>query len=80
MKSTAIKVIALLLTACVFLGVTSCSLFGGAEEETTEATTREERNKVFIYQEDVERFAEGINEVLSYMRERADLTPKYKEE
>lgn len=41
MKSTAIKVIALLLTACVFLGVTSCSLFGGAEEETTEATTRE---------------------------------------
>ena len=39
-----------------------------------------ERNKVFIYQEDVERFAEGINEVLSYMRERADLTPKYKEE
>lgn len=41
MKSTAIKIIALMLTACVFLGVTSCSLFGGAEEETTEATTRE---------------------------------------
>ena len=40
MKSTTIKIIALLLTACVFLGVTSCSLFGGGnEEETTEATT-----------------------------------------
>lgn len=40
MKSTTIKILALLLTACVFLGVTSCSLFGGgAEEETTEPTT-----------------------------------------
>ncbi len=40
MKSTTIKIVALLLTACVFLGVTSCSLFGGgAEEETTEPTT-----------------------------------------
>ncbi|MBQ5825642.1 MAG: hypothetical protein IIW48_12665 [Clostridia bacterium] len=40
MKSTTIKILALVLTACVFLGVTSCSLFGGgAEEETTEPTT-----------------------------------------
>lgn len=40
MKSNTIKILALLLTACVFLGVTSCSLTGsGNEEETTEPTT-----------------------------------------
>ena len=39
MKSKTIKILALLLTACVFLGVTSCSGGSGAEEETTEATT-----------------------------------------
>lgn len=40
MKSKTIKILAILLTACVFLGVTSCSSIGGGEEETT-ATTRE---------------------------------------
>ncbi len=40
MKSTSIKIIAILLTAAVFLGVASCSAFGGGnEEETTEPTT-----------------------------------------
>lgn len=39
MKSKTIKILALLLTACVFLGVTSCSGGSGGEEETTEATT-----------------------------------------
>lgn len=39
MKSTTLKILALLLTACVFLGVASCSNGGGNEEETTEATT-----------------------------------------
>lgn len=38
MKSSTLKILALLLTACVFLGVTSCSTSGN-EEETTEATT-----------------------------------------
>ena len=42
--------------------------------------TATERNKVFIYQEDIEHFAESMEEVLAYMRERADLSPKYKEE
>ena len=41
MKSTTIKILALLLTACVFLGVTSCSLFGGDDDgETTETTIK----------------------------------------
>lgn len=40
MKSKTIKILAILLTACVFLGVASCSGVGGGEEETTE-TTRE---------------------------------------
>lgn len=39
-----------------------------------------ERNKVFVYQEDVERFAEGMEEVLAYMREHADLSPKHLDE
>lgn len=39
MKSTTLKILALLLTACVFLGVASCSSSGSDEEETTEATT-----------------------------------------
>ena len=42
--------------------------------------TATERNKVFIYQEDIEHFAESMEEVLAYMRERADLSPKRKEE
>lgn len=42
--------------------------------------TATERNKVFIYQEDIEHFAESMEEVLVYMRERADLSPKHKEE
>jgi hypothetical protein len=29
-----------------------------------------ERNKVFIYEEDLEKFADGIQEVIQYMRER----------
>ncbi len=39
MKSTTIKVLAILMTFAVLLGVTSCSLTGENEEETTEATT-----------------------------------------
>ncbi len=27
-----------------------------------------ERNKVFVYQEDIEKFTEGLTEVLEYMR------------
>lgn len=27
-----------------------------------------ERNKVFVYQEDLEKFTDGLNEVLAYMR------------
>ena len=42
--------------------------------------TATERNKVFIYQEDIEHFAESMEEVLAYMCERADLSPKRKEE
>ena len=33
-----------------------------------------ERNKVFIYEEDLEKFADGIQEVIQYMRERVDST------
>lgn len=33
-----------------------------------------ERNKVFIYQEDIEKFAESMEEVLHFMRERMDKT------
>lgn len=29
-----------------------------------------ERNKVFIYEEDLEKFADGIQEVIQYMREQ----------
>ena len=33
-----------------------------------------ERNKVFIYEEDLDKFADGIQEVIQYMRERVDST------
>lgn len=39
MKSRTIKILALLLTACVFLGVSACNGTGGDDETTTEATT-----------------------------------------
>ncbi len=51
MKSTAIKVIALLLTACVFLGVTSCSLF--KEEEPEETTTLPSATPLMLEDEEV---------------------------
>lgn len=31
-----------------------------------------ERNKVFVYQEDLEKFADGMEEVLQYMRSRME--------
>ena len=35
-----------------------------------------ERNKVFIYEEDLEKFADGIQEVIQYMRERVSESDK----
>lgn len=35
-----------------------------------------ERNKVFIYEEDLEKFADGIQEVIQYMRERVGESDK----
>lgn len=38
-----------------------------------------ERNKVFIYEEDLEKFADGIQEVMQYMRERVGKSDKDEE-
>ena len=35
-----------------------------------------ERNRVFIYEEDLEKFADGIQEVIQYMRERVGESDK----
>lgn len=35
-----------------------------------------ERNKVFVYQEDLEKFTEGLTEVVEYMRSTAAAQPK----
>lgn len=37
-------------------------------KKITPTGTVNERNKVFVYQEDVEKFAESMGEVLHYMR------------
>ena len=37
-------------------------------KKITPTGTVNERNKVFVYQEDVEKFAESMEEVLHYMR------------
>ncbi len=39
MKATTLKILSLIMMFAVLIGVTSCSLTGGDEEETTEATT-----------------------------------------
>ncbi len=62
MKSTAIKVIALLLTACVFLGVTSCSLF--KEEEPEETTTLPSATPLMLENEEVLAYFNAVMEKL----------------
>ena len=35
---------------------------------TQDGSTVNERNKVFVYQEDINKFTEGLNEVIDYIR------------
>ena len=35
---------------------------------TQDGSTVNERNKVFVYQEDINKFTEGLNEVVDYIR------------
>lgn len=35
---------------------------------TQDGSTVNERNKVFVYQEDIDKFTEGLNEVIDYIR------------
>lgn len=35
---------------------------------TQDGNTVNERNKVFVYQEDIDKFTEGLNEVIKYIR------------
>ena len=35
---------------------------------TQDGSTVNERNKVFVYQEDIDKFTEGLNEVVDYIR------------
>ena len=35
---------------------------------TQDGSTVNERNKVFVYQEDIDKFTEGLNEVIEYIR------------
>ena len=35
---------------------------------TQDGNTVNERNKVFVYQEDIDKFTEGLNEVIEYIR------------
>ena len=37
-------------------------------KKLTQSGTVNERNKVFVYQEDIDKFAEGLSEVVEYMR------------
>lgn len=45
-------------------------------KKITASGTITERNKVFIYQEDITKFADGLEEVLTYLRKHVDLSPK----
>ena len=39
---------------------------------TRDGNVVNERNKVFVYQEDIEKFADGMAEVIDYIRSRAN--------
>ena len=61
MKSKTIKILAILLTACVFLGVTSCSSLFATEEETTEA-----RSDSAVKLDQLATLGEGNKQVINY--------------
>ncbi len=43
-------------------------------KKITPTGTVNERNKVFVYQEDIEKFTDGLEEVLAYMRSHIKTT------
>lgn len=47
-------------------------------KKTTPSGVVNERSKVFVYQEDLEKFTEGLTEVLDYMRTITSAQPKNK--